>query len=249
MTVKAGTRMSYETPGWNAIAALAVVAALALSALGSAAAATYKWVDDQGVVHYSDKVPPEAVGKGATVLDKQGRATKKIEPTPTPEEIKAKAAAEEQQRELARSIEAQARRDRALLQSYTDEAEIDIARNRALATIDTQIKSAQSYSVELTRQQQGLKKKKAGYGDKPVPIEVERELNTVDVELSRQTSLIKQKTEEISAVNARYDADKQRWHEIKSNPQRSAAATPPAIEPQGGPTPAKGTPTPPPVKK
>jgi hypothetical protein len=66
----------------------------------------------------------------------------------------------------------------------------------------------------------------------------------VDVELSRQTSLIKQKTEEIRAVNAKYDADKQRWHEIKTDPQRSAAAAPPPIETQG-----KGTATPPPVKK
>ncbi|HSS69218.1 MAG TPA: DUF4124 domain-containing protein [Casimicrobiaceae bacterium] len=241
--------MSYEIRGWNAIAAFAVVAALVLCPSGRLAAATYKWVDDQGVVHYSDKVPPEAVDKGATVLDKQGRATKKIEAAPTPEQIKAKAAAEEQQRELAKSLEAQARRDRALLQSYTDEAEIDIARNRALATINTQIKSAQGYSVELTRQQQELKKKKAGYGDKPVPIELERELNTVDVELSRQTSLIKQKTEESGAVNAKYDADKQRWREIKADPQRSAAAAPPPIEAQGGASPAKGPPAPPPVKR
>ena len=29
----------------------------------AAAATTYKWVDDQGIVHYSDKIPPEAVNK------------------------------------------------------------------------------------------------------------------------------------------------------------------------------------------
>jgi len=169
-------------------------------------------------------VPPEAVSNGATVLDKQGRPTKKIEPAPTPEQVKAKAAAEEQQRALAKSLEDQARKDRALMQSYTTEEEIDVARNRALSTIDTQVKAAQAYSADLTRQQQNLKKKKASYGDKPVPIEVERELNTVDVELSRQTALIKQKTDEITAVNAKYDTDKKRWEEIKFDQQRSAAA-------------------------
>ena len=214
--------MRYALTSLNKVAALA--AALALCGAGSAAAATYKWVDDQGVVHYSDKVPPEAVSNGATVLDKQGRPTKKIEPAPTPEQVKAKAAAEEQQRALAKSLEDQARKDRALMQSYTTEEEIDVARNRALSTIDTQVKAAQAYSADLTRQQQNLKKKKASYGDKPVPIEVERELNTVDVELSRQTALIKQKTDEIAAVNAKYDTDKKRWEEIKSDQQRSAAA-------------------------
>jgi len=203
--------MRYALTSLNKVAALA--AALALCGAGSAAAATYKWVDDQGVVHYSDKVPPEAVSNGATVLDKQGRPTKKIEPAPTPEQVKAKAAAEEQQRALAKSLEDQARKDRALMQSYTTEEEIDVARNRALSTIDTQVKAAQAYSADLTRQQQNLKKKKASYGDKPVPIEVERELNTVDVELSRLT-----------AVNAKYDTDKKRWEEIKFDQQRSAAA-------------------------
>jgi hypothetical protein len=203
---------------------LALAAALALCGAGSAVAATYKWVDDQGVVHYSDKVPPEAINKGATVLDKQGRPTKKIEPAPTPDQIKAKAAAEEQQRTLAKSLEEQARKDRALMQSYTNEEEIDVARNRALATIDTQVKAAQGYTADLTRRQQDLKKKKASYGDKPVPIELDRELNTVDVELSRQSALIKQKSEEVAVVNAKYDTDKKRWEEIKSDQQRSAAA-------------------------
>ena len=236
--------MRYEMPSLNRVAALA--AALALCGAGGAAAATYKWVDDQGVVHYSDKVPPEAVSKGATVLDKQGRPTKKIEPAPTPEQIKAKAAAEEQQRALAKSLEEQARRDRALMQSYTNEAEIDVARNRALTTIDTQIKAAQGYSVDLTRRQQELKKKKASYGDKAVPIEVERELNTVDVELSRQTALIKQKGEEVTAVNAKYDADKKRWEEIKSDQQRSAAAAAAMAAQQEA---AKASATTPPAKK
>src|SRR5215472_1645038 len=123
--------MRYALTSLNNVAALA--AALALCGAGSAAAATYKWVDDQGVVHYSDKVPPEAVSKGATVLDKQGRPVKKIEPAPTPEQLKAKEAAEEDQRARARVEQDQARRDRALMQSYTTESEIDIAKGRALS--------------------------------------------------------------------------------------------------------------------
>jgi hypothetical protein len=191
---------------------------------GTAGAATYKWTDDQGVVHYSDKVPPEAVSKGATVLDKQGRPVKKIEPAPTPEQLKAKEAAEEDQRARARVEQDQARRDRALMQSYTTEAEIDIAKGRALSTLDAQIKSAQVYSADLTRRQQDLKKRKASFGDKPIPIDLERDLTNVDIELSREAALIKQKTEEVAAVSARYDTEKKRWQEIKADQQRSSAA-------------------------
>jgi len=201
-----------------------VVTAAAPALCAAAGATTYKWVDDQGVVHYSDKVPPEAVNKGATVLDKQGRPTKKIEPAPTPEQAKAKAAADEEQRAQARATEDQARKDRALMQSYTTEAEIDVAKNRAITTLDAQIKSAQAYSADLTRRQQALQKRKASLGDKPVPIDLERDLNNVDVELAREATLIKQRQDEVASVTAKYDTDKKRWREIKSDQQRSAAA-------------------------
>jgi len=191
---------------------------------GTAGAATYKWTDDQGVVHYSDKVPPDAVSKGATVLDKQGRPVKKIEPAPTPEQLKAKEAAEEDQRARAKIEQDQARKDRALMQSYTTEAEIDVAKSRALQTLDAQIKSAQAYSADLTRRQQDLKKRKASFGDKPIPIDLERDLTNVDIELSREAALVKQKTEEIAAVTAKYDSEKKRWQEIKADQQRSSAA-------------------------
>ncbi|HEX7271764.1 MAG TPA: DUF4124 domain-containing protein [Casimicrobiaceae bacterium] len=185
---------------------------------------TYKWIDDQGVVHYSDKVPPEAVSKGATVLDRQGRPVRKIEPALTPEQLKAKEAAEEDQRARARAQEDQRRKDRALMQSYTTEEEIDEAKKRALATIGAQIKSAQAYSEDLTRRMEELKKRRASLGNNRVPPDLEREINTVDVELAREAALIKQKNEEIASVSAKYDTDKARWEEIYSDQARKAAA-------------------------
>jgi len=213
--------------GMGTIALLGAI--VAICGAGAARAAgpaptTYKWVDDQGVVHYSDKVPPEAVGKSATVLDKQGRPVKKIEAALTPEQIKAKEAAEEQQRAQARAQEEQTRKDRALMQSYTTEAEIDAAKKRAVDTLDSQIKSAQAYSAELTRRMEELKKKRASYGSNRVPADIEREINNTDIELARQSALIKQKSQEIVAATARYDADKARWEEIYSDQARRAAA-------------------------
>jgi hypothetical protein len=201
---------------------VSVSVAMALGAVAPALAATYKWVDDQGVVHYSDKAPPD---KGSTLLDKQGRTVKKVEPAPSPEQLKAKADAEEQARVAAKVQADQARKDKALMQSYTTEQEIDVAKNRALATIDGQIKSAQAYSADLNRRQEDLKKKKASFAGKAVPPDVDRDLNTIDVELARQQGLIKQKTEDIVTVTAKYDADKKRWQDIKADQQRSAIAS------------------------
>lgn len=182
----------------------------------------YKWVDDQGVVHYTDRIPPESVSKGATVLDKQGRSVKTIDPAPTPEQRKAAEAEAERQREVAKVNAEQARRDRALTQSFTSEAEIDVARARAVSTMEAQLTTIGAYIADMTRRKQDLEKRKAGYGAKPVPPALDNELNSVNDELARQTALLTQKKEALAAVGKKYDADKQRWQEIKLEQEQAA---------------------------
>jgi hypothetical protein len=196
-----------------------VSSTLAIAAMLSAASATaalYKWVDDKGVVHYSDKMPPEAVDKGSVELNKQGLPVKRTEPAPTVEQRRAKAAEEERQKQVAREREVVDRRDRALMESYTSEEEIDLARSRALGTIDSQVQSAQAYSVQLTKRRGELEAKRKSFGDKPPPPAFEREMESIADELSRQTTLIAEKKREAATVMARYDADKARWRELRA---------------------------------
>ena len=215
---------------WSAAACFA--AWLALGALPAVAAGMYKWTDDQGMVHYSDQMPADAVNKGGTVFDKQGRQIKKIDPTLTPAQIKAKEAEDEHLRQLAKAQEEKSRRDIALTHSYTSEEEIDFARSRALLAVESQLKSAETYIAELTKRQQELKKDKLAYGTKPVPGTLDTELTGLDEELARQDKVLAQRRAEIAAINAKYESDKQRWREIRTDqgkpPAPAAAGTPPA---------------------
>ena len=77
-------------------------------------------------------MPPDAVNKGNVELNKQGIAIKKTEPAITPEQSKAPEAEEERQREEAKLQAETARRDRALLDSYTTESDIDLAKSLAV---------------------------------------------------------------------------------------------------------------------
>jgi len=194
-----------------------------VSLLPAANAATYKWTDEDGKVHYSDKAPQDAA-KGAAVLDKQGRQVKKIEAPPSPEAIKAKAEEDARQKAEAKARDDQARKDRALMQSYTSENEIDLARQRAVSTLETQITSAQAFSETLQKQQKAIAARKQSYAGKPVPIELERESASVEEELSRQNILIRQKNEELTMVAEKYDTIKQRWREIMADKERATAA-------------------------
>lgn len=192
----------------------AALAAIALLQALPARAATYKWIDEQGVIHYTDKVPPEAVNKGNVELNKQGVPIKKTDPALTVEQRKQQELQAEQQRQIARQAEQVARRDRALLSSFTSEAEIDLSRKRGLQTIESIMMSAEAYREQLTKRKTTLIAQREAAGEKPVSPAVERELTSIDVELARQNDLIAQKRREAMALEARYEADKKRWREL-----------------------------------
>jgi hypothetical protein len=193
-----------------------VMAAAALGLASSALAATYKWIDDKGVVHYTDKIPPEAMNRGNVELDKQGIAIKRNEPPLTPEQRKALAEEAARQEQIAKDRELIDRRDRALLATYTTEGEIDLARKRAVTTIEAQIDSSSAYSATLNKRKAQVDAQKAALGDKPLPLALENELASINSELAKQADLIATKRKEIVAVNARYDADRKRWSELRA---------------------------------
>ena len=55
---------------------------------------------------------------------------------------------------------------------------------------------------------------------------LDRELESIDLELARQADVIAQKQRETTTIMAKYDADKQRWRELVATkaPTKSAAA-------------------------
>jgi hypothetical protein len=201
------------------------VGAALLVASGTTRAATYKWVDEKGVVHYTDKIPPEAVDKASIELNKQGVPVNRTEKALTPEQRRANEQEAVKAKEAARAQEEIDRRDRALVSSYTSEAEIDLARNRSLQTINNVISSSQAFSEQLTKRKVDVEEKKAQSAGKPVVAVLDRELESIETELARQADLIAQKQKEVVTITAKYDADKQRWRELVA-----AKAAPPPVK-------------------
>lgn len=207
-----------------------------------AGAATYKWVDEKGVIHYTDKLPPEAVEKGNVQLDKNGVPVKRTDAAPTAEQKRAKADEDAREKQLARDRELVDRRDRALLSTYTMESEIDLARRRALSTIDQQIQSSTAYTVQLNRRRDELDaKKSAAKAGQPPPLVLESEIATINTELARQADLVAAKQKEVVLVNVRYDADLKRWRELRAATEAQVNATANKAAAEGKSAPAKAS--------
>jgi hypothetical protein len=119
--------------------------AVALAALVAGDALAQKkivcWKDKAGkVVGCGDTVPPEYQDNSVKELDKRGITRNVIETT----EERAKREASEKQAELQKADEKkkraeQNRQDQALINTFTDEKEIDLKRDRDLQVVDGQM--------------------------------------------------------------------------------------------------------------
>lgn len=202
---------------WLAVAAMMMLAAV------PAHGATYKWVDENGVVHYTDKMPADAVDKATSEISKQGITIRKIDQATTPEQRRARAAEEEKQKQEAKDKEELARHDKALLDSYTSEEDIDLAKTRALKTIELSLQSAHAYIDQLNKRREALAATKPNAKDKNAPAANERELARIDTDLERQAEFVTRKKAEMATIAAKYDADKERYRAAKGREsQRSS---------------------------
>lgn len=205
-----------------------VLLLLALVAAGAstAHAALYKWTDEHGIVHYSDKLPVEAVNRANSQLTGQGITVRHTEPVRTVAARVPQTESETQKlRDAARERVIAERRDRALVESYANEAEIDLAKSRAIATIDGQMQSAHAYIAQIAKRRKELDDRKATFAPRPVPGEIPREIETIDAEIARQNEFIAGKATESANVAARYDSDRQRFRELHSAEPAGAVVT------------------------
>ncbi len=113
---------------------------------------TYRWVDDEGVVHYGDSIPPEFAEKPKQVLNEHGITIQYLEGRKTDEQIAADLAAQklEVQKEL------QLRADQALLATYVNVEEITMHRDRRIELFQAQARVTELYLRNLRRRLDSL---------------------------------------------------------------------------------------------
>lgn len=180
-----------------------------------ATAKMYKWVDDQGVTHYGETIPPEYANKDRAELNQAGRVIKKQEVLNADERRAKEQEAAAKRDEDAAALEAK-RHDKALLNTYSNTKEIDLARNRNLQQVDARIQSTSSQLKMVSDNLQSLQndadaRTKAG---KKVPPSLHEDIRETQTRLSKLQQDLEKANAEKTALDARYDADKARYKEL-----------------------------------
>jgi hypothetical protein len=178
----------------------------------------YKWVDENGQVHYGDKVPPEYANQDRDVLNKRGMAIGHEEGTETPAEIRAR----EEQEKLAKAAQEQAQRDRMLVQTYQNVDEIEMLRARRLDQIDSQLVIQEQSLTNLRARhaeqvQRASRFQPANKDPKalPMPEGMAEDLARSESDIRTQEVNLDKRRKERAAVNEQFDADVVRYKELR----------------------------------
>lgn len=184
-----------------------------LLATGTAQATMYRWVDGNGRVHYSDTPPMTFQQSGGAEMSKQGNVIKR---TQSEAERRAEAERQVEQQRLQKEQQKQAQLDRALTQTYTTEAEIDLARDRALEHHKLAIKGAEIRGKAVDANLAELKTRIAGIekSGRPVSQSLKEQLNQANRESQELKRTIQTNQEAMVKVREKYDADKARFSEL-----------------------------------
>lgn len=183
---------------------------------------SYRCVTKAGRKYYGSTVPPQCTGELVEALSAQGMVLFRIEPPLTPEQRAAKQAeehkaaeAEAARREAQKQAEVQARRDRALLQTYTDESDIERVRQRALASNREAAAQVEARIAQLRQRQAQLAKQAEKYQDaSQMPHKFQQDVKAVAYDLSLQEQQLESRKREAAEINARYDEERRKYRAL-----------------------------------
>ena len=176
----------------------------------------YRWVDSNGRVHYSDTLPPTYQKSGAAEMNKQGNIIKR---TQSEAERKAEAEHQAEQLRIQQEQQKQAQLDRALMSTYTTEAEIDLARDRALEHHKLAIKGAEIRAKAVDANLAELNGRVAAIekAGQPISSNLKEQLDQAINESLELKRLILQNEEAMVQVRDKYAADKARFRVLSGS--------------------------------
>lgn len=188
--------------------------------LGTAQARLYRWVDDAGAVHYTDRMPPSEAEKGHTELNDQGLRVETVPPAQSVEEIERERALERLRAEQERLVEQQKAADRVLLRTFRSVDDLIMARDGKVAAIDVIIGVART---KIRRQQERMQELQADAANleragKPVPKAIADGIAKIEATIRDTNASIVEREQQKDKIRLDFDRQLKRFRQLKDSP-------------------------------
>jgi len=178
----------------------------------------YRWVDEQGVVHYGDSIPAEYAELERQVVNEHGITVDVMQAKKTEEQL----AEEARLAEIKKEMELQRRADQALLATYLTVDEIVMHRDRRAELFQAQSRVTELYLRNLHRRLDSLRTEAANfrpYSSDPDAPEIDpdlaEDLATTLATIERHQENLRRFREDEQNIVARFDGDIDRFKELK----------------------------------
>jgi hypothetical protein len=190
-------------------------------------AALYRWIDEEGCVHYADVIPPASVRQGHTELRKDGIPIHTVPPARTPEQIRADEKLERLRAGQERILDQQRMADRGLLHTFPSENELIGANANQIAAIETMIQVTYN---NIRRQEAWLAGLRTYAGNieragKPVPEEFTISSRKTERSIQRALASITAREAQKASIQARLDRDLGRYRQFSVSGRSEALST------------------------
>lgn len=184
----------------------------------AATAGFYRWVDENGRVHYSDNIPPSETAQGHSELDPEGRAVVETRPAKTPEEIRQEALASLETQKHQEEVDRQSAIDRALINSFTSVDQIDALATERLSTIDGKMQETRRKLDKVKARLQRTEKRKTWFdnADRRVPTQIKLNIKEYHKQIALYEKDMARRMEKRQTTVAKLKKDKQRFIELQA---------------------------------
>ncbi|HAS75332.1 DUF4124 domain-containing protein [Marinobacter flavimaris] len=199
----------------NRLTALSVkttALALALGFSAQAAANMYRYTDENGQIVISSTIPQEATKRGYDILSNNGRVIETIPPAPTEEEIAAREAEKQRQKELAEQRE----QDRALLKRFSHPDQAVKAMHRKIRELEGLIQLKRGNISVISSQLDNEQSRAANMerAGREIPEGTLEKIRRLEAQIRDIEREIASQTQEIDELRKAFEDDIERLEEV-----------------------------------
>ena len=180
----------------------------------------YRWVDQNGVVHYTDHIPPSDAERGHTELNAQGVPVETVAPAKSVQELRRERELERLRAEQERLLAKQREADQILLRTFRSVDDLIMARDGNLAAIDvvidvarSNIRSQQKWLSDVRREAADLER--AG---QPVPDHLQASISKTERYIRDAYASIVEREQQKDGIRRDFDRSLVRFRQLRNIP-------------------------------
>ena len=213
--------MTTTVPRNLAVLMLIVGISLAAAAPSTQARRIVCWKNNEGVRECANAVPPEYAQKSVERKSSMGLTIEKTERAKTEQELEQRRIDAERLRvekaEQDRLRAEQKRRDRVLLQTFTTEEDLKLARDGKIAALDSRVKHREQLveKFERTRDEMQGEAAQIERGGKKASADLHKKINDVQAQIGNTLAQIEQRNKERVHIQQQFESDLARYRELK----------------------------------